>query len=240
MIKKILSNEKTRVSAYDNYLLFEMSHIMTYPITKAIVDNEYFCITKHELNYLLLHTGNWKFGRALLENKAVDIRLIDVYSFKSICGNGNKECIMALREKITPVTELFFSTSIDMGFIEACRKGNTEVVKYILDEKLAYADCLYNIPIRLACSNNRVQVLILLLKDPKTLTAFSGPHCLNIACMSGYLDIVKLLLGDKRIDPLFNNAECLRKARYAKQQRVIDLLLSDERISPMRDDNSYT
>jgi ankyrin repeat protein len=86
-----------------------------------------------------------------------------------------------------------------------------------------------------ACTKGHVQILKLILADPRVDPSFSNNVALLLACKGGHVPIVQLLLQDDRIDPSLNRNEALLNAVACNQWQVVKVLIEDGRIDPLLD-----
>ena len=96
-----------------------------------------------------------------------------------------------------------------------------------------------NIAIRLASDYGYLEMVKLLLADPKVDPGANNNEAIRYASIGGHTDVVKLLLADSRVDPTVygNTVSAIGLASDNGQIDVVKLLLADPRIDPAADDN---
>eukprot|EP00981_Chlorochromonas_danica_P007492 scaffold1757_cov218-Ochromonas_danica.AAC.1 len=143
-------------------------------------------------------------------------------------------------------------------FYTACHYGHVEVVKVFLlggpvdvnkptcnitSRKLSWLFYLswfrdqddYT-PLTIACKNGHVELVTLLLHDPRVnanMTTDDGRTPLHYACRGGHIEVVKMLLLDERVDVNKTNKDgCipLHRACSKGNVEVIRMFLLDERV----------
>ena len=149
-----------------------------------------------------------------------------ILSFSNYCSNdfGNLQKILEegqignAKQQYSRIDLNAKNKSGETPLILACKEGNTEAVKFLLqrsneidfnerngDEKKRYA------ALHVACMNGHTEIVRLFLEHTKDIdfNATADDHCdstaLHLACLKGHLDIVKLLLDnseEKGIDAM--------------------------------------
>jgi hypothetical protein len=80
-----------------------------------------------------------------------------------------------------------------------------------------------------------VEVVKLLLADPRVDPSANDDEAFNDACMDGHVEIVTLLLADTRVNPSANDDEAVQSACRDGSVEVVTLLLADSRVNPSLD-----
>jgi len=105
--------------------------------------------------------------------------------------------------------ELMLTKQIRMvtPFYIACEKGQTEIVKVLLNDQRVDKTNVTNsgsTSFYIACQNGHIEVVKLLLLNEKRIylnkASYTGETPFYIACQNGHIEIVKLLLNDERVD----------------------------------------
>lgn len=114
-----------------------------------------------------------------------------------------------------------------MSFYQACIEGNLDLVKWYVENKLAYPADDYNYAIRKAAQHGRLNVVTFLSKVPGVdPTAFENDAILSSAG-KGYLDVVKFLV---TLPGVYNNF-VVQWAAMNGQLHVIQYLLTIPRFN---------
>lgn len=113
-------------------------------------------------------------------------------------------------------------------FIEACKNGNLEVVRLLLNDPRVGPSAKDNYAIRLASYNGHLEVVRLLLSDSRVDPSARENFAIRWASERGHLEVVRLLLSDLRVDPSENYA--IRWASERGHLEVVRLLLNDPRV----------
>ncbi len=136
-------------------------------------------------------------------------------------------------------------------FLDNVAKNNIEIVTYYLDGIQDDADAHVdpaadnNRALRIACEEGLVEMVRLLLTDPRVhpMQEIENPDDnddvvdpLILACQNGHLEIVKTLLADQRVDPgLYRNQE-IQNAIISGFAEIVELLLKHSRVNPRAGD----
>ena len=133
-----------------------------------------------------------------------------------------------LYPKIAPSTEKQV-----FAFIIASITGKIKYVKYVLQNLKNINPASYNnLAIIRACDNGHVEVVKLLLTDPRVNPADRGNVAFIRACENGRVEVVKLLLTNPRVDPVVRDNIAFIKACENGRVEVVKLLLTDPRVNP--------
>jgi ankyrin repeat protein len=83
-----------------------------------------------------------------------------------------------------------------------------------------------------------LEVVTLLLQDPRVDPSARNSDAIQWASYNGHLEIVTLLLQDPRVDPSDDNNWTIKYASAKGHLEIVTLLLQDPRVDPS-DDNNY-
>jgi hypothetical protein len=86
--------------------------------------------------------------------------------------------------------------------------------------------------LRSASKQGHLDVVELLLRDPRVDAAALDNAPLRRACYAGHVSVVKRLLADPRVDPTAGNHDAITTASYCAHTAVVDALLADGRVDP--------
>ena len=125
--------------------------------------------------------------------------------------------------------------------ITACRKGNIEEARNLLQNPLINPNCLSQdqfvaTPFYFACKNGHIEVMKLLLNEDRVdinKPSIHGVTPFYSTCYNGHVDVVTLLLNDKRVD--VNKAQDEGETPFGiacknGKFEVVKLLLNDKRV----------
>lgn len=119
-----------------------------------------------------------------------------------------------------------------MDLIEACRTGNVERVKELLQQGVDPTSD-NNLALHVACRNGQLNVVATLLQDERVDPTDSNNSPIGAACILNYTDVVALLLKDGRANPVRGGDDNhLRWACYFGYLEVIKAVLQDGRVEP--------
>ena len=113
----------------------------------------------------------------------------------------------------------------------------------ILELDYIEISCLYNpkfdlnYTFRLACKNGCIEVVKLLLQDPRVDPSCYHRCAIWLACGRGHIEIARLLLQDPRVDPTANDNYAFIYACDNGHTETVRLLLQDPRVDPSADNN---
>ena len=126
-----------------------------------------------------------------------------------------------------------------VGFASA--NGHTEMVRFLLNSsriKTSHINALVdpsendNWAIRIASQNGYVEIVRLLLADPRVDPFATNNWAIRYASENGHIEVVRLLLEDSRVDPSDQNNYAIRCASLNRHLGVVRLLLTDYRVDP--------
>uniref|UniRef100_A0A6C0JVN8 Uncharacterized protein n=1 Tax=viral metagenome TaxID=1070528 RepID=A0A6C0JVN8_9ZZZZ len=111
-------------------------------------------------------------------------------------------------------------------FEEACENGDIKIVEYLF--RFVDPSNQHNWPIRIASQNGHVEIVRLLLEDPRVDPSEFDNRALQNACSYHHLKVVKLLLTDPRVNPSASHNMALACA--AGCIKIMEFLLEDPRV----------
>jgi ankyrin repeat protein len=167
-------------------------------------------------------------------------------------------------DKVLAVTSLLRDRRVDptieenKAVILACEKGNSEIVKLLLQGTLSsvyrsnwilsqdlkltlLADRRidpydhFNKAFVLACQNGHVEVVQILLQDKRVDPSARSSWAVQVASQNGHTNIVALLLQDPRVNPSGNENYAIQAACMNGHKDIVGLLLQDARVVPPAD-----
>ena len=87
-----------------------------------------------------------------------------------------------------------------------------------------------NYAISMASEHGQLEIVKLLLSDPRVDPSDKDNYDIKMASYNGHLEIVKLLLQDKRVDPSAKDNYAIRFASDFGHLEIVKLLLDDEKV----------
>jgi ankyrin repeat protein len=114
---------------------------------------------------------------------------------------------------------------MESEFIDACENGQLDIVKDLLSKCVDPSDC-NNAAICWASHNGHLEVVKLLLYDPRVDPSDCNNYAIRFASINGHYEVVKLLLTDPRVDPSDCNNSAIRWASENGHLEVVKLLKS--------------
>jgi ankyrin repeat protein len=201
--------------------------------------------------------GHTEVVRLLLEDERVDVSFSEHLAFREAVKSQSIEIIRLLY-----ACPRFVPLNWDFPILKLAVTGtNLELVKTIAeldprldaelsDEVLAdvqRADIMKllidrgkdpsvgrQLAIRTASYHGRVDVVRVLLQDPRVIPSTVDNLPIRVAAQHGNVELVKLLLADPRVDPACKNDTPLNEAARNGHAEVVSLLLADSRVHPAR------
>ena len=121
-------------------------------------------------------------------------------------------------------------------FYEMIKLNYVEIVAGLIKEGFdsSHND---NYAIQLASRNGHLEVVKLLLQDPRVDPSAKNNYAIRWTSRKSRLEVVKLLLQDPRVDPSVDNNYAIGYASENGHSEVVKLLLQDPRVDPSDDDN---
>jgi len=122
-------------------------------------------------------------------------------------------------------------------FNKAVEVGNADVVHLLLHDQTIDPSADDNRAIRVASYFGQIEVVKVLLADPRLLPDKPDPSAnyndaLRGASENGYTDVVKLLLADARVNPSVGDNCAICVASENGHTDVVNVLLADSRVDP--------
>lgn len=113
---------------------------------------------------------------------------------------------------------------MDSLFGDMCRYNRVEIVALLLKNGKCNPGYLQNYPIRSACDNGCLQVVDLLLNDPRIDATDREYYCFRKSSANGHTEILKCLLKKTKIPPDVID-KCIFDACYYNHKDTIGVLL---------------
>eukprot|EP01117_Protostelium_nocturnum_P013684 TRINITY_DN5129_c0_g1_i1.p1 TRINITY_DN5129_c0_g1~~TRINITY_DN5129_c0_g1_i1.p1 ORF type:complete len:367 (+),score=80.15 TRINITY_DN5129_c0_g1_i1:103-1101(+) len=114
----------------------------------------------------------------------------------------------------------------------ACKVGNLELVKLLLEDPRSLPSSNQNQAFRNACKFGHALVVEELLKDERIDPSAKNNISIQDAAQNGFFEVVDLLLKDKRVSPEANNNFAIQVSCTKGHEKVVELLLKDPRVDP--------
>ena len=141
---------------------------------------------------------------------------------KAACNSGATDIIKFLAEK---GYDMSFENDHLLCLLPA--KGDyPDVVALLLADPKCHPGARRNLPLRQACSINRIETVKLLLSDPRVDPSDDNSSALVFCCDNKYDELVKLLLAHPKITLVNNDYYCIRAAIKKSQKEIVKLLVS--------------
>ncbi len=129
-------------------------------------------------------------------------------------------------------------------FIDAVLLNDIECVGYLMNDDSIDPAAENNLALRCACEEGHVQMVKLLLTDPRVQPTLETEkpdteeivNPLVAACQYGHINVAKLLLADSRVKPEVNSNQALRFAIVSGFAEIVELLLQDPSVDPSGDE----
>jgi ankyrin repeat protein len=138
----------------------------------------------------------------------------------------------AFSKKAVPKT--FFETfeifylRIYMDLVTACKNGDIQSVRLLLEDPHVNPADDHNQAIIQASAHGHEDIVRLLMADPRVNPADENSFALYWASINGYDRVVRLLLTDQRINPVMTFLEACEEG----QTESVRILLADPRVDP--------
>ncbi|KAJ3259378.1 hypothetical protein HK103_002281 [Boothiomyces macroporosus] len=130
------------------------------------------------------------------------------------------------------IKEKFDRKLLSAVFSQMCKNKYVKSVEFLL----AYIDPR-NYELNMAASNSNVEIVKILLNDPRVNPGDFNNLAIRTASELGDAEIVQLLLQNRNVDPSVLDNAALRLACYFGNVKVASLLLQDPRVDPSSCDN---
>eukprot|EP01127_Copromyxa_protea_P018698 TRINITY_DN5942_c0_g1_i1.p1 TRINITY_DN5942_c0_g1~~TRINITY_DN5942_c0_g1_i1.p1 ORF type:complete len:668 (-),score=42.23 TRINITY_DN5942_c0_g1_i1:77-2080(-) len=150
--------------------------------------------------------------------------------FQALENKNTSEVFRLIHEEHVSVTR----NNIHALFL-ACFHGLTEVVAHLLEMKCV--DPRPGNPLAAACESGSIDIVRMLLSDPRVDPTADESMPIQLAAQSGHSQIVEILLKDGRSDPNRALGNPLVCACAYGDTKVVQMLLADSRVDPTVRDN---
>jgi hypothetical protein len=151
--------------------------------------------------------------------------------------SDKKEIMSEYGEYLTPYPKEYIKSKINIDNINVVSKyGLVEEVKRLIKKGIDPSGD-NNSAIRWASYNGHIEVVKLLLQDPRVDPSDGDNYAIRYASSNGYTEVVKLLLQDPRVDPSDRNNYAIQYASQYGHTEVVKTLLQDPRVDPSADNN---
>ena len=196
--------------------------LLSYAKNKALNISKYF------FNKMLIYAyicNNYDVVNVLLMDTSyrtiIDKDILFQYAIKV---NNIKVVKELLKDGVDPSVN--DNNAIDI----ALKKGYTDLVKVLLQDKRVKSTINKNIFLQKVVENGNIEIVKLLLQDKNVNPGYNNNLAIQIAATCGHTKIVKLLLQNKRVDPSDFNNYALYAAIEKEHIEIVKLLLQDPRV----------
>ena len=145
------------------------------------------------------NTNNLEIIHLLLSDPRVDPSVEDNILFR-ISSYSNKPWTAPLMKRLFQDSRVNPYCSDQLGFRNACRYGNEELVQWFLSLPDTDASILDNFPIREASAKGHLEIVRLLLQRKEVNPNFYDCYPLRFNLERGNEAMVRLLLSDSRVE----------------------------------------
>lgn len=121
------------------------------------------------------------------------------------------------------------------SLFDAVKQGNVGLVEELMQIVDPAARC--NHAIVLAAEYGHIEVVRLLLGDPRVSSAENLNDATGMAALRGHTGIVKLLLANPNVNPAGSDNHAFAWATLRGHVEIVRLLLADPRVDPAAEDN---
>lgn len=200
-----------------------------YEIIKMIISDDDIDLNNSDIIHECCQYGITEFIDILLKRKNInfDRPIMGLTPFHLACEYGHTEIVTKLLDR-DDIDYNKYTFDGYTAFYLACERGNNQIIKLLLEKKYINVNKRYKkpsfnksciiseidasdlnmtveygmTPFAIACNNNNISTVKLLLSNPKidiNLKYDCNQGCaLNDAFQKGHIDIIRLLLDDKR------------------------------------------
>lgn len=112
----------------------------------------------------------------------------------------------------------------------ACKHNKPKVLDVLLEYERVIDPRVrfpYNNEFIFACEKGRLDIVKVMLKDPRLDPSTHRNYPLQLACTNGHVHVVKLLLQYQRVDPSADRSYALGIAHKYGYCKIVDLLLNN-------------
>ena len=158
--------------------------------------------------------------------------LISACYYKDDSEGDRNEILNEYGQYLNPYSKEYIKGKIDINsIIEVSQYGFLDEVKRLIQQGVDPSDA-ENQAIRLSSMYGHLDVVKLLLKDPRVDPSDDSNEAIRLASENGHTDVVKELLKDPRVDPSDKNNFAIRSVSFNGYVEVVKELLKDPRVDP--------
>lgn len=180
------------------------------------------------VSFVLSHTSfQWRKFLAVNNDPVVQVMPLKPKELKKLMGS--EEC-RSIRFLCRYYGEKRISgrEDINEGIRESSRKGQTELLEFLLRLPPSDPGSGNNYAIRVAAQEGHLEIVRMLLSDSRVDPTALQCEVLALACGRGHGEVVKLLLADNRIKSTAGGGRALREASSRGHTEIVQILLANQ------------
>ncbi len=164
-------------------------------------------------------------------------------AIRKICSSDQKNLFYCLNDplikELINQKRIIYKTDI---FLQQLAYRNDPIINVVILNDVEMLDELLkrgydptnedNYPIRLASEQGYLNIVNLLLQDPRVDPSASDNYALQFASANGHLGVINRLLEDSRVDPSASDNNAIQSASLNGHLSVVNRLLQESDVDP--------
>lgn len=262
IVNILLSDSRVRGTQKKNTMLVvAMEHGQPGALC-VLIRSQHYCLRPLWIQLMrwACNNNNVSVVRALLENEDSRPDFDSDWAIRTSCENGYADIVDALLKdgRCHPLTQNFicFHSAVRSGcarivnalininaapssaqqavfdpppLLVAVQEGHLDVFRLLLehDQFLVASSLIVS-----AVTQNRIEMVRILLKDARVDPTVQGSRVLQVAASDNRCEITQLLLEDKRVDVKASDCLAFREAALRGHVNIVKMLLAEPNIDP--------
>ena len=162
---------------------------------------------------------------------------IDACHYKDDSKGDKKEILNEYGQYLNTYSKEYIKSKIDIDDItEVSQYGFLDEVKRLIQQGVDPSD-KDNLPIRLASENGYIDVVKMLLQDPRVDPSGRNNEAIRWSSENGHIEVVRELLKDPRVNPSGGSNYAIIWSSSNGHIEVVKELLKDPRVDPSDQNN---
>jgi Ankyrin repeats (3 copies) len=181
--------------------------------------------------YLAVGSPLSEIYKLFLQVPAIDPSINNYELIRVALQHNHHSVAIAMFQKLdNRISDTAMDTFVKL-FCNKCFQGSYDIVSYMMKYIVDPADGENNDAIEIASFKGHLEIVELLLSDPRVDPSQNANNSLMDACAEGHLPVVERLLLDPRINPANYNNIAIFYAVSMGHLPIIDRLLLDPRVN---------
>ncbi|KAJ3357303.1 hypothetical protein HDU91_005427 [Kappamyces sp. JEL0680] len=174
----------------------------------------------------------------------------DYDSFEDYLFGYHEPIALALMQRLLTFPDAAFggSSCHQICFHRACRRGDVELVRLLLEHPLVWTDnngyapedlddIDINFTFSICAEEGLLEIVKILMATGKADPSDDANYAIRLASENGHSEIVDVLLTDRRVDPSVMDNHAIYYAALEGHRQTVEILMKDSRVNPADSQN---